>query len=635
MDLAELPQPLRAKAVAADIIVVVPPFGGIDRPALGAHVLQALAHEHGIKAFVLYLNIAFANRIGASLYEQICYAPTTHLPGERIFAFAAHGKMPRFENILAEGQSYRRSPCMEAPSKDAEAWQKMAFEARSFVEEWARAIVGFAPKAVGATTTFEQTNASLSILRHVRALAPTITTLLGGANCDGDMAFGLSAIAPYIDHVFSGESEKTFGDYCANGLRFASPSGVVEGTACEDMDSIPTCDFSDYYAQFELWAGDSYIADRNQIWLPYETSRGCWWGQKHHCTFCGINGNTMKFRQKSARRVLDDLEVLLEAHPSKLICMVDNIMPMNFFETLIPKLAEEFTGLNIFYEQKANLSFDRVEALKLAGVNVIQPGIEALSTDYLNLMKKGVSAAQNVALLRYSRATDLSVNWNILYGFPGDKLEWLEQTRELIPFITHLNPPTGVYHLSIDRFSPYFNSSSQFGLDNVRALDAYHDVMPADADLNRIAYHFEADYVSETSRAAIVDEIGTSVSGWRALWNSDKTAAPVLELTELSDGMFLLLDTRPIAVEGVQFLSRDKAEIAIFGSQSPLANDSELVEWALASSVAVLHENSLLPLTVCSRELHDRLCQGAITRSNSKLRHLEEFGSHARADARF
>jgi len=449
------------------------------------------------------------------------------------------------------------------------------------------------------------------------------------------MAFGLSAIAPYVDHIFSGESEKTFGEYCANGLHFSSCSNVIEGIPCEDMDSIPICNFSDYYAQFDLWAGESYIADRNQIWLPYETSRGCWWGQKHHCTFCGINGNTMKFRQKSAERVLGDLEVLLETHPSKLICMVDNIMPMNFFETLIPRLTEEFTNLNIFYEQKANLSFDRVEALKQAGVNVIQPGIEALSTDYLSLMKKGVSAAQNVALLRYSRATDLSVNWNILYGFPHDKLNWLQQTYKLIPFLTHLNPPTGVYHLSIDRFSPYFNSATQFGLDNVRALAAYHDVMPANTDLNRIAYHFEADYESETSRAPIVEEVGTSVRAWRALWNSDKMAPPVLELTELSDGMFLLLDTRPIAVETIRFLSRDEAEIAVFGSQSPLANDSELVEWALASSVAVLHEDALLPLAVCSRELYDRLGHGVITRSNSKLRRLEEFDSGATADARF
>lgn len=34
--------------------------------------------------------------------------------------------------------------------------------------------------------------------------------------------------------------------------------------------------------------------------LLYEASLGCWWGEKHHCTFCGLNGTTMKFRAGGA-----------------------------------------------------------------------------------------------------------------------------------------------------------------------------------------------------------------------------------------------------------------------------------------------------------------------------------------------
>lgn len=32
--------------------------------------------------------------------------------------------------------------------------------------------------------------------------------------------------------------------------------------------------------------------------LVLEGARGCWWGEKHHCTFCGLNGSLMKFRSK-------------------------------------------------------------------------------------------------------------------------------------------------------------------------------------------------------------------------------------------------------------------------------------------------------------------------------------------------
>src|SRR3954465_271775 len=39
-----------------------------------------------------------------------------------------------------------------------------------------------------------------------------------------------------------------------------------------------------------------------------ETARGCWWGAKNHCTFCGLNGETMGFRAKSADRVMTEIE---------------------------------------------------------------------------------------------------------------------------------------------------------------------------------------------------------------------------------------------------------------------------------------------------------------------------------------
>ena len=58
--------------------------------------------------------------------------------------------------------------------------------------------------------------------------------------------------------------------------------------------------------------------------------------------------------------------------------------------------------------------------LKRAGISFIQPGIEALSSSLLKLMRKGVSAHQNLALLRYARCAGVHLVWNLLCGFPGD-----------------------------------------------------------------------------------------------------------------------------------------------------------------------------------------------------------------------
>jgi radical SAM superfamily enzyme YgiQ (UPF0313 family) len=76
---------------------------------------------------------------------------------------------------------------------------------------------------------------------------------------------------------------------------------------------------------------------------------------------------------------------------------------------VVPRLASELPGLNIFYEQKANLPRERLVLLKKAGIHTIQPGIEALSSELLSLMRKGTTARQNVALLRDALGVGISL----------------------------------------------------------------------------------------------------------------------------------------------------------------------------------------------------------------------------------
>ena len=73
------------------VLLVLPPFAGIDRPSLGLHTLQACAAARGHDVRVLYANILFAQILGEVKYESLCYAPTSDLLGERIFAVAAFG----------------------------------------------------------------------------------------------------------------------------------------------------------------------------------------------------------------------------------------------------------------------------------------------------------------------------------------------------------------------------------------------------------------------------------------------------------------------------------------------------------------------------------------------------------------
>lgn len=594
----------------SDVLLIVPPFAGLDRPSLGAHVLQACASQAGYDVFVFYANIYLAREVGELNFESICYAPSSDLSGERFFARAAYGIDAYSLEIgaITDTFEYKRASKNINLPIDLKELHRLSGHAEEWADALTEAICSHKFLAIGCTTTFEQTAASVALLNRIKEKRPDILTIIGGANCEGEMANGIQSLGAKIDFIFSGECEDAFPQFLNLIKEGKTPSSsVICGNPCQDMDSIPTPDFSDYYEQLNSFLPNSVLSQAANIWLPYESSRGCWWGQKFHCTFCGINGQGMKFREKSSDRVINELKTLLQKHPTNKVCMVDNIMPHHYFQTVLPRLAEEIPNLHIFYEQKSNLSLQRVRLLKEAGVAVIQPGIEALSTPLLKLMDKGVSAAQNIALLRYARTLDLSVNWNILYAFPDDKLQWYQSTLNLIPLLAHLHPPTGVFHLSIDRFSPYFDKAHDYGVSNIRPIEAYFDVLPPYASASQIAYHFEANYISDSRlHSQIIDEIQDQVSVWRSKWETEGAPLPMLSITPLNDDLFLIVDTR--SIEGnkeFQLINRTQAMLALLGNTNPSGDSDE--KWALDSSVCVEIDNKLVPLATTEPELLERI----------------------------
>ena len=114
-----------------------------------------------------------------------------------------------------------------------------------------------------------------------------------------------------------------------------------------NLDRLPYPDYDDYFAQLAA----SQIGAEFQPILVFETARGCWWGQKHHCTFCGLNGEGMAFRAKSPPRVLHEIETLHAAFGVRRFAATDNILGMSHIDGVLGKLAERPShGFRFFYE---------------------------------------------------------------------------------------------------------------------------------------------------------------------------------------------------------------------------------------------------------------------------------------------
>ena len=118
-------------------------------------------------------------------------------------------------------------------------------------------------------------------------------------------------------------------------------------------------DYGDYLANLRASSLDQSIAPL----LLFETSRGCWWGAKSHCTFCGLNSDSMAFNAKPAPQVLDELAQLAQRHGVARFCAADNIMALEHIEQVFGVLESCSPGWRFFYEIKSNLSETRLRTL--------------------------------------------------------------------------------------------------------------------------------------------------------------------------------------------------------------------------------------------------------------------------------
>jgi ribosomal peptide maturation radical SAM protein 1 len=352
--------------------------------------------------------------------------------------------------------------------------------------------------------------------------------------------------------------------------------------------------------------------------LTYETSRGCWWGQKSHCTFCGLNGQGMRSRNKSPDRAIAELQTLVARHGVKRVAMTDNIMPHDYFTTVLRRLPREVPGVAIMYEEKANLRLDQVRALVAAGVVEIQPGIEAISTGLLKLMAKGTTAAQNLALLRYAKATGLLVQWNLLHGCPNDELAFYEETLELMPFVHHLQPPVSPCPVVIDRFSPYFERPEHYGVRDVRPFGFYRGVYGEDVPLAKLAYHFEGTYASVTrDQPALVKQLAEGVAEWRRRFYGPVPPRLVIERAGTS---FKLIDTRGLPGTTVETMLDADHAVAAAVTRAVRSVPADLARWLLDAKLVVPRDGKLIALAVAEPELLAELeARGTQTRGDLRV----------------
>ncbi len=581
----------------SEILLVVPPFSIIDLPCIGLDILKTIADSMNVKTSILYSNMLFAEHIGVEKYNKISRALLSMhtMLGERIFAEAAYSSMPCLGIDFLKRYDENFNEIFLSLSS-IEEMTNIANMANSWTNILAEEITNRKFSIVGVTTGHQQTNAAIALINAIKKRNSNIICTIGGSACDGDMSEGIQTLSPNIDYIFSGESEISWKDFLNKYKNDNLPNKkIIAGRFLSNLDEILYSEnaYCDYYNQLNYLN----IVKEEETSFLYESSRGCWWGERNKCTFCGVNGWNKHYRYKSEQKVIDELFKMLNAHPKvKHIQMVDTLMPRNYFNKLIFTIKKNFPNISIFYEQRADLTFEQVVQLKRAGINYTQVGIEALSTNLLKLVNKGVSAEQNIKFLRYSKSAGLLIGWNLLTEIPNDKVtDWIE-FLDLIPYIYHLNPPLLVRPLEIARFSPYFEYPEKYNIKKIVPSSVYSDIFPESADFGKLAWLFIAEYSCDSKEnTELKDKIRKDVMIWMDKWKNGKNNIPTLKISK-SNEIYYLEDSRFGNMEREQ-VSKMQATAALFGITE---DNKEVLSWCKEKKVIYYYEGKYIPLATAN-----------------------------------
>jgi magnesium-protoporphyrin IX monomethyl ester (oxidative) cyclase len=606
-----------------DVVFVNMPFAALERPSLGLGTLKAILSRAGISSVVRYPNLAVGERLGAHTYQMLARMSVADLLLEWVFTKAA------FPDFATDPRPFMRfvlsipKPMLRRIEPDGGhegIWSKidsLRNDAAELIDATAAGILALRPRIVGCTSTFQQHVASIALLRRIRELDPSIITMMGGANCETRMGLATHKSFPWIDYVVSGEADAIITPLCRAALaegRDADPDRLPDGVIAPahrlngyafrnpgrdgvpralfpTLDELPIPDLSDYFDALE----ESPLAPAVQPALVVETSRGCWWGAIKHCTFCGLNGSSMGFRTKSPDRAYEEFRTLTAAHGVARIQVADNILDMNYFPTLVSRLAQTTPGWNIFYETKANLRRWQVKALADGGIHWLQPGIESLSTPALKLMEKGTTAWRNVLLLKWAREHDTYLVWFMLWGFPGEDDAWYAEVAEWLPMIAHLQYSNGLSKISYDRFSPYEFRAAEFGLD-LQPIRAMRLVYPMnDRDLHDQSYFFDdanervrdtPSWRVRTAQRPGVNALHQAHEQWRRAFHAQPQ--PMLSMEERG-GALHIVDTRSCALREETVLDGLAREVYLACEDGPITADV-LSRLATSASVDAVHD---------------------------------------------
>jgi radical SAM superfamily enzyme YgiQ (UPF0313 family) len=341
------------------------------------------------------------------------------------------------------------------------------------------------PLLVGITCyTGPMISRALEIAAVVRSENPAVPIVWGGVHVG--LLPEQSLQHPLVDIIVRGEGEQSLLDL-ANALRDGRDVADCAGISYLDEDgsyvataAAPYLDLSTApEIKYDLVDVEHYkpmYAGRPSLYM--ESSRGC----PYACTYCyNVYFNDRKWRAQSPERVVERVKHVRDHYGVQDVYFVDDDFFINAKRSRA--VIEGLCGIDVTWQVQGSdivnigkMDIDFLKMLDKSGFRRFTIGIESGSPRMRKLMKKEGSVDDIVKTFERLAQFNFVIYGSFISNFPGETLEDIKLTLELIDRLHQANPNfrnSPVYHYTPYPGTPMFEQAVAAGFEAPDSLEGW------------------------------------------------------------------------------------------------------------------------------------------------------------------
>ncbi len=475
----------------SDIHLFSAPWPLFNRPSIQLGTLKSYLEwkspQTKVEAHHFYLNLAEA--LGYSVYQAISEKTW---PAEAVYGALL------FPGMGEKAGALFRRECKRSPALKGLDFFELTQKVKSITDHYLDNLPLKGALLAGFSICLCQMTSSLYCIRRLKTRFPALPVVVGGSSFAGPSARDLLEVFPEVDFVVLGEGElplSALAESLSQGGGHACMKGL-EGVASrnqerfqgspppfhqlEDLANLPMPDYSEYFQVLQGFEPQKRFFPT----LLLEASRGCWWRKRQSsgdfkgCAFCNLNLQWEGYRTKGPEQVVREVDETTSRHQVLSLAFADNVLPWGEKGELFQRLQDCGKDLRLFGEVRARTNRPALQAMRGAGLEEVQVGIEALSTSLLKKMNKGTTVLDNLQIMRDCEELGIVNVSNLLLRFPTSDERDVDETLRTLEFVMPFRPLRKVFFW-LGLGSPIHGDLESFGIKSVFNHPHYRQILPS------------------------------------------------------------------------------------------------------------------------------------------------------------